>query len=339
MKKISVFLIVVIVILGLGYLFAGKDSKPAKKEDAQTPAYKVRLTIPSGRQNQISTVLAVEKGFFRKNNLDVEVVRAEKNTAAILISGKADAAVANPTSYLAAAAQGAPLLWVANLTNNNHNVFISNKDAKDIKVAGMQNSSMNRITMVSRLKSLNIDPKTVTLEDLGSEDAMLMAFKTKRVDVINLPKMTWLLFAKKNNLTSNDYKILIDDNKDYNNPTFSGLIVQAKLLNEHQDVVENLGKSLVEAVNWMQNNKDEAAAIFGKFAEMPTEDAAIYIDGSIDDTKNLEFTPTKERGEGIINFLAADNPDIKNFKLENYMSLTVADSLKKSGFFEQYNLK
>lgn len=342
MKKLPVFLFAAIIILSLIFVYDSlNSSKSVKKNSSQTISsapYKVRLTIPNGKQNQVSAVLAVEKGFFKKNNLDVEVVRAEKNTAAILIGGKADVAIANPISYLAAAAQGAQLVWVGNLTNNNHNIFIANKDAKDIKIAGLQNSNLNRTVTASRLESLKIDPKTVTFEDLGSEEAKLLAFKTKRVDVINTPKVTWLLFAKKNNLNTSEYKVLIDDT-DESNPTFSGLVVKTELAKDHQDVVENLSKSLIEANSWMQSNRDEAAVIFGKFAEMPTEDALIYIDSSIEDTKDLQFTPTLERGQIMMNFLANDNPDVKNFKLENYVFTGVAESLKKSGFFAQYNLK
>jgi len=339
MKKLPVLLIVAIVILSVGVLYETLNSESAKKEtqSAQAP-YKLRFVLPNGKANQIAGVIATEKGFFKKNNLDVEVVRAEKNSATILISGKADAAVAGPTAYMAAAAQGAQLLWVASLTNNNHSLFLSNKDPQDIKVAGLQNSSMNRTNMVVRLEQIKIDSKKITFLDLGSEDAKLLAFKTKKVDVINVAKVTWLIFAKKNNIPESDYKILIDDNQDENNG-LSALVVQAKFLQEHPDAVENLAKSLIEAEYWVQNNRDEAAEIYAKYSEMPKEDALMYIDSFIEDTKDLEFTPSIAKGKAKQALYALENPEIKDYNVENYISLAIAESLKKSGFFEKYNLK
>lgn len=343
MKKLPIFVVGLILLLSVGAFFYSQNSSKFTQKDNTQPkaqaADKVKLSLPNGKFNQLVPVLASEKGFFKKNNLDVELVRVDKNTVTLLVGGKVDAAAGLPLSYIGAAAQGSQLLWVGTLTNNNRNLLVSYKDAKDIRIAGLQNSSLNRTAMVNRLESLKVDPKNVTFQDLGSEEAKLLAFKTKKVDAINTPKVTWQLYAKKNNIKSGDYKILINGTDDDGSPNLSGLIVQAQFLKDHQAVVENLSKALIEAENWMQSSKDEAADVFAKFSEMPKEDAMLYIENASEDTKSLEFTPSLEKAKSMISLLALDNPKLKDYKVENYISTAVADSLTKTGFLSQYGAK
>lgn len=335
-------IILIIIILVLGFLFFRSSSNPSSTNNKPQPTQeitgpKVKLVIPNGKTSQIPVIMALGNGLFKKNGADVEVKQSGKNASSILISGQADAAVGSPLAYINAYVAGTKLSWIGALSNNNRLVFVSHKDAKDIKIVGLQGSIGNRRTATVVLKSLNLDVNKITLQDFGSPEAKLMAFKTKKVDAINMNKVDWLIFVKNNNLNTDEYKILIDSDKDDLIQGQNTLVVSSDFLKNNQVAVENVSKALIEGIIWMQQNRDKAIDILAKNDDLPKDDAAVYIDNYIETSKSFKFTPTLIQAQTFLNYAVLDNPEAKDFKIDGYISTAVADSLRNSGFLKANN--
>lgn len=341
MKKILIILFLILILgLGGGAFFVKSKSQVAPKPKPTTAAAsKIIVTYSFVKANQLPVVVAQEKGFFKKYNLDVKINQVNKNVAQVITSGKADVTLGTPNISLTAAVQGAGLSWVGSINNDQALVVVSTKPVVSIRSAGVITGPAKAQT-IGLLELLGANTKNIVFQDVADNPTRLLALKEKQVDVIHAPKTDWLIFQKKNNLSSDEYKILLDSstNKRFQLPI--GIIVRNDYLSKNKITVENFAKALIEADFWIKNNKLEFIKTLGKrYSDTPKEDITIEAESYISTLKNLEFTPTPEKGNQMLKLVESVNPKAKDYNLNNFINTGVSDSLKQSGFIEKFNFK
>lgn len=334
MKKLLVFLF---LIIALASSFLLRDK--LKPEEKQKPAAsKIILTYSFVKANQMPVIVAKEKGLFKKYNIDVDIKEVDKNVTSVITSGKADIMIGTPNIALTAAVAGQDLLWIGSINNDQSLVVISTKDIKNISSAGVITGPA-RAQTIGLLKLLNVDTENITFKDVGGNQERLIALEQKQVDVIHAPKTDWLIFKQKAGL-SNEYKVLLDSAADERAQLPIGIMVRGEFLKNNKEAVEGFTKALIEANNWIENNKEGFIKLAEKhFSNMPKGDAAIHAKAYTDTLSGLEFTPATEKGNKMLNLVTAANPKAKDYNINNFISTEISDSLKKSGFLDKFTSK
>jgi NitT/TauT family transport system substrate-binding protein len=138
---------------------------------AASPTRHVRLILQWAPQTQFAGYyMALEKGFYRQQGLDVEIVPGGPaiDSIAYLKSGKADFATAFLTGAITAAAEGTPVVDVGQVVNRSNLMIVARRDVvKDRD---------------------GLDGRRVSLWGASFRSAYLGYFETARIKPVILPQ-------------------------------------------------------------------------------------------------------------------------------------------------------
>ncbi len=129
------------------------------------------------------------------------------------------------------------------------------------------------------LKQNDIDPQTdLTLEFVAdtSEISSKLAAGTIDVAIIPEPFVTSTKFASQ----TNNYRVALNLTEEWNKVSETSLVqgvivVSNKLLKENKDAVKKFLKDYTDSVNYINNNKEDAAKIVAKYGIVPNEKVAL----------------------------------------------------------------
>lgn len=210
-------------------------------------------------------LIAQQKGFFEKNNLEVEIIEpADPSMPPKLVAAKkADLAVDYQPQLQMQVAEGLPLVRIATLVSSplNSLVVLQNgginkiEDLKGKKV-GYSVSGFETSLLDSMLKSVNLSSKDVELINVNSSlsaslmskqvDAVIGAFRNFELNQLKLEKAEGKAFFPEN----------------YGVPKYDELIVVANKENVSAEKYKNFVKSLQEATNYLKENPKESWEAF-----------------------------------------------------------------------------
>jgi len=210
-------------------------------------------------------IIAQQKGFFEKNNLEVEIVEpADPTMPPKLVSAKkADLAVDYQPQLQMQVAEGLPLVRIATLVNSplNSLVVLKNsgidkiEDLKGKKI-GYSVSGFETALLDSMLKSANLSAKDVELINVNFSlspslmskqvDAVIGAFRNFELNQLKLEKQEGIAFLPEK----------------YGVPKYDELIVVANKDNASSEKYKNFVKSLQEATNYLKENPKESWEAF-----------------------------------------------------------------------------
>ncbi|MDD2822462.1 MAG: ABC transporter substrate-binding protein [Candidatus Daviesbacteria bacterium] len=339
MKKGLKIILPLLFVVIIGSLFFIKNSN-TNTLSAQKPPETVKPKITlvySLRVNQLPVAIAFEKGLFDKYNLQVETTQVITNSVSVLSSGKADVSLGSPNISLTSVTQGSELSWIGNVNNDQGTVLVSTKTPANIKTVGVI-SGPSKVQTIGLLDLIKVNTENLIYQNFSDGKTKLTALKEKQVDAIHIAKPDWLIFKEKAGL-SDEYKVLLDSASYKEAQMPVSIIVRNEFLKNNPQIVENFTKALIEADYWIKNNKEEFISILQKrYADVPPEDIKIEAELYFANIQNLEFSPTQEKGKEMLKLVTAANPKAKDYDINNFINTGIADSLKSSGFLDQYNL-
>ena len=210
-------------------------------------------------------IIAQQKGFFEKNNLEVEIVEPADPTMPpkLVAAKKADLAVDYQPQLQMQVAEGLPLVRIATLVNSplNSLVVLKNsgidkiEDLKGKKI-GYSVSGFETALLDSMLKSANLSAKDVELINVNFSlspslmskqvDAVIGAFRNFELNQLKLEKQEGIAFLPEK----------------YGVPKYDELIVVANKDNASSEKYKNFVKSLQEATNYLKENPKESWEAF-----------------------------------------------------------------------------
>lgn len=340
MKKGLKIILPLLFIIAIGTFWLVKDKSqntPPSNSPKQQEVSKSKITLVySLRVNQLPVAIAFEKGLFEKYNLQVEPVQVITNSVSVLASGKADVSLGSPNISLTSVVQGSELSWIGNVNNDQGTLIVSTKNPADIKTVGVINGP-SKVQTIGMLDLIKVNTGKLTYQTLTDNKAKLIALKEKQVDVINIAKPDWLIFKGKENL-SDEYKVLLDSANYKEAQTPVSIIIRNEFLKNNPQIVENFTKALIEANFWIKNNKEEFITILQKrYSDVPPEDIKIEGELYFSNIQNLDLAPNLEKGKEMLKLVEASNPKAKDYNLNNFINTSVVDSLRNSGFLNQFN--
>jgi len=210
-------------------------------------------------------IIAQQKGFFEKNNLEVEIIEpADPSMPPKLVAAKkADLAVDYQPQLQMQVAQGLPLVRIATLVNSPLNSLVVLKDSgiekiEDLKgkKVGYSVSGFETALLDSMLKSVNLSANDVELINVNwslspslmskQVDAVIGAFRNFELNQLQIEKEEGKAFFPEN----------------YGVPKYDELIVVANKENASSKKYIDFVKSLQEATNYLKENPKKSWEAF-----------------------------------------------------------------------------
>ena len=210
-------------------------------------------------------IIAQQKGFFEKNNLEVEIMEPADPTMPpkLVAAKKADLAVDYQPQLQMQVAEGLPLVRIATLVNSPLNSLIVLKNSginkiEDLKgkKVGYSVSGFETVLLDAMLKSANLSEKDVELVNVNF--SLSPSLMSKQVDAVIGAFRNFELNQLK--LEKEEGKVFLPE--DYGVPKYDELIVVANKDTVSQVKYKNFVKSLQEATNYLKENPKESWEAF-----------------------------------------------------------------------------
>ncbi|EKN70547.1 ABC transporter, substrate-binding protein, aliphatic sulfonates [Neobacillus bataviensis LMG 21833] len=255
-----------IMFCSLLLLFAltacGKDQASSESKDKKS-SEPLKVTLPTWT-GYGPLFLAKEKGFFKKNGIDVElsIVEGLGERKQALASGKIDGMATALDVQVSLAASKIPVqvVWLLDDSYGGDGILVKNgiNDVKDLKGKKMafEVGSTSHMLALTALKQGGLSEKDVEVVPMSAGDAGA-AFAAGKVDAA----VTWEPWLSKGSEANGKVLLTTKD--------LPGIIVDT--ISFKEDVIKNrpedvkaFVKAMGEAMNYWKENKDDADKIMAK---------------------------------------------------------------------------
>ncbi len=213
--------------------------------------------------------IAVEKGFFKKQGVDISAIRSSPGSAPTIremIAGNLPFAEAGITGAIAAIKGGADVKVIASTVNTFSEVIWVTmpdspvktiKDIKGKKIGFTSPKSATNMMAVLLVKKAGLKQDEVQMIAAGSFAQALTALETGGVDVIPMVEPTFSIRGAK-------YRVLARGNETF--PPMSNVLglTSAKAASDRPEVLKGILAARREALKWMLENPKEASDILSK---------------------------------------------------------------------------
>jgi len=244
---------------------------------------RIRIAVSNPNMPNLTVAMAHQKGFFKEENLDVEIIRMNPNVAiTALATGDVDYCQLFG-AVVGGAIAGLPVRIVAGFLDNWPMTLIAQpefKSLKDLKGRTLGISSFGATPDVAArlmMKQGGIDPeKEIKVLALGSDAARLTALKQRLVDVIVVSPPADAQMEKQG------YKILARAYELFNFP-YLGLGTHMGKIKERPDEIRRTIKATIRANRFIRDHRDEAVRTLIAWGKVERE----FAYASYDALRNL----------------------------------------------------
>jgi len=279
-----------------------------------------------------------DAGLFKKNGLDVDLIFIPRGptAAAAMIVGEVQAmAMAGPaivTSNLA----GSDLVMTAGIVNTFAFQLVTVKSITAPNQLKNKRIGINRfgaapdIAARYALTRLGIDPREVTILQLGEQSTRLEAMKAGQLDAaILLPPITTL--AQKEGMN-----VLMDMSELGAEFQISGMASSQSFITQRRPAALRLMRAFVEGIHFFKTKKQESMKIIAR--AMRTDDMEAV--GATWDYFANKIVPRKPypsiKGvKALLDLAAKDRPEAAKAAPERFINSSLVKELDDSGFIDR----
>ena len=263
MRKIPFVLLPIWTLL---FFLGGPESH------AQAPLQKVTISYSSSGITSIEFFIAKEKGFFREEGLEPQLVQMSANTAIAAGMTGDLVGLSSIGSAIRAIQRGAPLRAVSVSLRRPLFWLIARPEYKSVKelkgkVLGIVTFGGSQHTAARRLIALGgLDPdKDITAIQAGEESRQLQALVTNAIQVSAISP-PWVLLGR------DKFKMnILDSAIDKFASIQNGLAVHVKTLQEKPELVKKMLRAKARAGRYFEQNEKEVSQMLAKMwnTELP----------------------------------------------------------------------
>ena len=278
-----------------------------------------------------------EAGLFRKNGLDVNLVfiPGGPTAAAAMVAGEVQAmAMAGPaivTSNLA----DSDLVMTAGIVNTFAFQLVTVKSITTANQLRGKRIGINRfgaapdVAARYALNHLKIDPRDVTILQLGEQSTRLEAMKAGQLDAaILLPPITTM--AQKDGMN-----ILLDMSELGGEFLITGMASSQKFLTQNKPAAARLMRALIEGIHYFKTQRRESEKIIARYMRMDNGAALAatweYFAAKIVPRKPY---PSVKGVKALLDLAAKDRPEAAKAAPERFINTTLLRELDDSGYID-----
>ncbi|MBM4296783.1 MAG: ABC transporter substrate-binding protein [Deltaproteobacteria bacterium] len=278
-----------------------------------------------------------EAGLFKKNGLDVNLVfiPGGPTAAAAMIANEVQAMAMAGPAIVASNLAGSDLIMTAGIVNTFAFQLVTVKSITSPKQLKGKRIGVNRfgaapdVAARYALNHLKIDPREVTILQLGEQSTRLEAMKAGQLDAaILLPPMTTI--AQKDGMN-----ILLDMSELGGEFLITGLASSQKFLTQYKALATRLMRAFVEGIHYFKTNRRESEKIIARYMRTDNLQAV----GATWDYFAAKIVPRKPypsvKGvKALLDLAAKERPEAAKVQPERFINATLLKELDDSGFID-----
>lgn len=236
----------------------------------------IRVSYATLSAAYMDHICAMDKGYFREEGLNIEVIRAPGGVATSgLLSGQFHFS-SSASSAVSAAVRGGPVKIVyTNLSRPSYTLvsikpeITSARELIGKKIAINSFGDTGHLSTILYLKKMGVDPTSVLFIAVGRNEVRFPALRTGAIDAAPLvPRDLAVLKDQK-------HFVLADLGKEIQ-LVWNGVAVASKLLAENSQLVERFLRGLAKGREFARRYRDETVALISKRDPSPVD--AIKVD-------------------------------------------------------------
>ncbi len=247
-------------------------------------AEKVRVAIPGLSPNSAFFMVALEKGYYREEDIDVDVIQAGGGTAIpALVSGDIQFS-ASAGSAISAILKGAKLKVVmVGQDRPGAQIWSSRPDIKSLadlhgqQIAVQSRGDTGELGVLALLKKAGLPRDYVSFTPMGTGGARLAALKAKAMPAVLL---NWFEIAELRPADLVDAHSVIDLYGDVRMP-YNGLATSDALLMKQPDLVRRVLRGSLKGILYTLKYHEQSIKLVSEYAKMPLDVAKFDFDKMI----------------------------------------------------------
>lgn len=300
---------------------------------------KIRLAHSALESSNSVWYLAQERGFYKKNGLDADLLFIPSTTTSVssLVAGDVQVANASGGGVASAVVAGADLVLVACYLNSlPYELVVSEsvKTAEDLKgksVGISRIGSASDVAARALIRGVGLEPdKQVLIMQVGGPAERAASFRTGRI--AGFPSPPGIIHLTK----GIPYRILIstaDFQKRFEFPYICATTTKSYLA-RNRDTVKRVIMAHVEAMQFFKTRKEESKKIIAKYSRITNED---YLEAAYSASAKLYDNVPLVTRAGVdvqIKEATARKPGMQ-LRFEDLVDESIVRELEKSGFIEK----
>jgi NitT/TauT family transport system substrate-binding protein len=305
-----------------------------------TPAFaldSIRVAYSSVNPHALLVSMAEKRGLYAKYGLSSTIVYVSGGSTVVqaMVSGDIDLGQLTGAPGVAANLRGADILYVAMTDDRMGYQLVTRGEFKNMAQLKGKRLGISRFGSSADfgvrvlLKKYNIDPKDVSILQIGNEAERLAALKLGSIDgsVFNAP---FGAAAKKFNLN------ILADAVALGIPYFNtGICGSAKLLQKNENRILNFLRAYVEAIKIFKTEPEYTLKALAQFTRVSDaellKEAYDYNRNKIPDIPY----PSLAAMQAVVEPLVAGDPKLAKIDAKNFISDRYLKKLEEEGFVQK----
>jgi NitT/TauT family transport system substrate-binding protein len=296
-----------------------------------------RVGFPSLATGFAPSWVAADKGIWKKHGLDVELIflRGGSRTVSALIGGSVDFIIGSDLGVTTAILQGAALTRVGVTTNTLGYSMVTQPGIKTVrdlrgKIVGItpgRDAAYARVVKLLRDNGMDAS-RDVTFLSVGDGGP------AARVAALSSGVIHATMFTPPSDRISEKAGMRILAKIDVAN-VGGGLNTSTAVLQKSRPQLLRFLRGYMEAIQYLQNNKDESLKIFSKYVRNPDLGIMAYLYDEISSRVERDLRPQADAVRALLDLAALDFPQAKRLSEKDNWDLSLIDEISKSGFLDQ----
>ena len=256
---------------------------------AERAPEKVRIAVSSKSLGFLDTWAAKERGFYRKQGLDAEIIAMRPPlTIGAIQAGEIDYAFGAST-ILRGSISGAPVRLVTLALRTSFHTLVARPQIKSFadlkgKTIAVTIGAADDFVARHLLRRAGIDPREVNFVNMGGSDTRFPALHGGKIDATPL-SLPFFVIAKRQGFT------LLGSAADVIDMATVGIGTSTRKIQQEREQVKKMIRVQLDTLRWIKNQKAEVVPFLQKFFDLDesvaVESHAIYSRLLIEDARPL----------------------------------------------------
>ena len=297
----------------------------------------IRIAYSSVNPHALLVSMAEKRGLYAKYGLSSVIIYVSGGSTAIqaLVSGDVDLGQLTGAPGVAANLRGADIVYIAMSDDKMGYQLVTRREFKNVAELKGKRFGISRFGSSSEfgarvmLKRAGLDPKEVSILQIGNEAERLAALKSGNIDgsVFNAP---FGAEARKFNLN------ILADAAALNIPYFNtGICGSAKLLQKNENKILNFLRAYVEAIKIFKTEPEYTLRALAQFTRVSDpellKEAYEYNKTRIPDVPY----PSLVAMQAVVDPLVAADPKLGKVDARNFINDRYLKKLEEEGFVQK----
>jgi NitT/TauT family transport system substrate-binding protein len=305
---------------------------------AQTKMEKLHVGYSAQAGSLAPIWITKEAGIFRKHGLDVELlfIPGGPTAAAALLSGEVPITVVGGPAVVSSNLAGSDLVMIAGIVNTFAFQIVTVKGITSYQQLKGKRLGVNRfgaspdVAARFALKHMGIDPKELTILQLGEQSTRLQAMMAGQLEAaVFLPPITTMALKQGMN-------VLLDLAELGAEFQITGLGSSQKFLSQRRPTAVKFMQAFVDGIHYYKTHKPESMKTIAKYMKIgDMESVGATYDYFAPKVVPQKPYPSLKGIKALIDLAASEKPELKNVPPERFVNTTILKEVDDSGFIDR----